>query len=41
MIKTGVKGGERLAKLNALIRIEEEFGIKLVKWPKLAKAAAR
>jgi enolase len=39
MIKTGVKGGERLAKLNALIRIEEEFGIRLVEWPKLAKSA--
>jgi enolase len=39
MIKTGVKGGERLAKLNALIRIEEEFGIKLVEWPALAKSA--
>jgi enolase len=39
MIKTGVKGGERLAKLNALIRIEEEFGIKLVEWPTLAKSA--
>jgi enolase len=39
MIKTGVKGGERLAKLNALIRIEEEFGIKLIEWPSLAKFA--
>jgi enolase len=39
MIKTGVKGGERLAKLNALIRIEEEFGIRLVEWPALAKSA--
>ena len=40
MIKTGVKGGERLAKLNALIRIEEEFGMKLVPWPCLAQSAA-
>ncbi len=40
MIKTGVKGGERLSKLNALMRAEEEFGIKLVGWPNLAKSAA-
>ena len=40
MIKTGVKGGERLAKLNALIRIEEEFGIPLVEWPRALKFAA-
>jgi len=40
MIKTGVKGGERLSKLNALMRAEEEFGIKLVQWPNLAKSAA-
>ena len=39
MIKTGVKGGERLAKLNALIRSEEEFGIPLIAWPRLAKSA--
>jgi len=40
MIKTGVKGGERLAKLNALIRMEEEFGVPLVEWPRLSTSAA-
>jgi len=36
MIKTGVKGGERLSKLNELIRIEEAFKGKPLKWrPKL------
>jgi len=34
MIKTGVKGGERLAKLNELIRIEGEYKLKLSEWPK-------
>lgn len=34
MIKTGVKGGERLAKLNELIRIEQDIpDIKLAQWP--------
>ncbi|MHB8061602.1 MAG: phosphopyruvate hydratase [Ruminiclostridium sp.] len=38
MIKTGVKGGERLAKLNEIIRIEQEYkDIKMVKWPKKYK----
>jgi enolase len=33
MIKTGVKGGERLAKLNELIRIEQDFaGARLINW---------
>lgn len=33
MIKTGVKGGERLAKLNELIRIEQTFEkAHLIKW---------
>jgi enolase len=33
MIKTGVKGGERLAKLNELIRIEQAFEkVHLIKW---------
>ena len=33
MIKTGVKGGERLAKLNELIRIEQTLGEShLIKW---------
>jgi enolase len=33
MIKTGVKGGERLAKLNELIRIEQDFEkAHLIKW---------
>jgi enolase len=32
MIKTGVKGGERLSKLNELIRIEEDFEGKPLKW---------
>jgi enolase len=33
MIKTGVKGGERLVKLNELIRIEQDFKkIRLIKW---------
>jgi enolase len=32
MIKTGVLGGERVAKLNELIRIEENYGLKMVKW---------
>jgi enolase len=33
MIKTGVKGGERLAKLNELIRIEQAFEkIRLIPW---------
>ena len=33
MIKTGVKGGERLAKLNELIRIEQTLGKShLIKW---------
>jgi enolase len=33
MIKTGVKGGERLAKLNELIRIEKDYEkIHLIKW---------
>jgi enolase len=33
MIKTGVKGGERLAKLNELIRIEQNFEkAHLIKW---------
>lgn len=33
MIKTGVKGGERLAKLNELIRIEQKSGkSRLIKW---------
>jgi enolase len=33
MIKTGVKGGERLAKLNELIRIEQAFEkAHLIKW---------
>ncbi len=32
MIKTGVKGGERLSKLNELIRIEEAFNGKPLKW---------
>jgi enolase 1/2/3 len=35
MIKTGVKGGERLAKLNELIRIEQDHHIKLAPWPAL------
>ena len=33
MIKTGVKGGERLSKLNELIRIEEALKGKPLKWP--------
>ena len=34
MIKTGVKGGERLAKLNEIIRIEQDNpAYKLAKWP--------
>ncbi|MBP1718439.1 MAG: phosphopyruvate hydratase [Deltaproteobacteria bacterium] len=32
MIKTGVKGGERLSKLNELIRIEEALKGKPLKW---------
>jgi enolase len=32
MIKTGVKGGERLSKLNELIRIEEAFNGNPLKW---------
>ena len=33
MIKTGVKGGERLAKLNELIRIEQDFEkVHLIQW---------
>jgi enolase len=33
MIKTGVKGGERLAKLNELIRIEQNFrNVRLIQW---------
>ncbi len=33
MIKTGVKGGERLAKLNELIRIEDQYPeIRLTHW---------
>ena len=33
MIKTGVKGGERLAKLNELIRIEQDFeNAHLIQW---------
>jgi len=33
MIKTGVKGGERLAKLNELIRIEQNFEkARLIQW---------
>jgi enolase len=33
MIKTGVKGGERLAKLNELIRIEQDFAnVLLAQW---------
>jgi len=33
MIKTGVKGGERLAKLNELIRIEQAFEkVRLIPW---------
>ena len=32
MIKTGVKGGERLSKLNELIRIEEAFKGKPLEW---------
>ena len=33
MIKTGVKGGERLTKLNELIRIEQTLGeSRLMKW---------
>jgi len=33
MIKTGVKGGERLAKLNELIRIEQNFeNARLIRW---------
>jgi len=28
IIKTGVVGGERIAKLNELIRIEEDLGIR-------------
>lgn len=32
MIKTGVKGGERLAKLNELLRIEQEFEIPMIQW---------
>jgi enolase len=33
MIKTGVKGGERLAKLNELIRIERTLGKShLIEW---------
>ena len=30
LVKTGVLGGERLAKLNELIRIEEKFGEKAI-----------
>lgn len=38
MIKTGVKGGERLSKLNELIRIEGAFKEKPLKWsPKATK----
>lgn len=38
MIKTGIKGGERLAKLNELIRIEQEFGeLKIVSEIKIAE----
>jgi enolase len=34
MIKTGVKGGERLAKLNELIRIEQTYRKShFIKWP--------
>ncbi|HWQ79009.1 MAG TPA: hypothetical protein VN381_09335 [Anaerovoracaceae bacterium] len=33
MIKTGVKGGERLAKLNELMRIEGEYDLPMVRWP--------
>jgi len=32
LIKTGVVGGERTAKLNELIRIEEE-GLKMTRLP--------
>ncbi len=32
MIKTGVKGGERLSKLNELIRIEDALNGKPLKW---------
>jgi enolase len=32
MIKTGVKGGERLSKLNELIRMEESLAGKPLKW---------
>lgn len=33
MIKTGVKGGERLAKLNELIRIEQNYkNARLIRW---------
>ena len=33
MIKTGVKGGERLAKLNELLRISNEYSdIDLIGW---------
>jgi enolase len=40
MTKSGVKGGERLAKLNELIRIEEDFGVKVVEWPNLTSSVA-
>jgi enolase len=33
MIKTGVKGGERLSKLNELIRIEQTYAKShFIKW---------
>jgi enolase len=38
MIKTGVKGGERLAKLNELIRIEQAYPeIRMAVWPVLSR----
>ncbi|MGQ9788050.1 MAG: phosphopyruvate hydratase [Candidatus Hadarchaeaceae archaeon] len=45
MIKTGVVGGERIAKLNELIRIEEELGNKArmsgLRWMRQNLARAR
>ncbi|MFB3818089.1 MAG: hypothetical protein ACE147_10535 [Candidatus Methylomirabilales bacterium] len=42
MLKTGVKGGERLAKLNELIRIEADHPtIRLVPWNVFGKEACR
>lgn len=35
IIKTGILGGERVAKLNELIRASEDYGLRLAPFPKL------